>query len=359
MFNNKRIYFLFIVLLLLSACSDNSGYQYKFTTVQQGTLTDSISSIGLVKPKKKIKIISPIDGKVKNILFQQGETVSKNCKLLELEGSLIQEKQINLQEKIYKAEEAYSLAKLEYEERIKTKISSQKLLSKKIITEKKLEEALLEFKKSQIKYDAARKILTNLKKLNAMLNKNIKALTVRSPCEGIILSINDQLFAKKGQILLEIYEPDKLNVVAFINEIDAFKIKELQPVYIKGYHLEDKIIKGVVYKIDSKIKESKLKVEINLLNPPKYMWVGSSMEIEIMAKTKKDVLYVPIETIVHEDHKNYLWVVSDNIIVKEEITIGITTSESAELLSNNISKGTKIVLPYSSNKLKDGLIISK
>ena len=70
---------------------------------------------------------------------------------------------------------------------------------------------------------------------------------------------------------------------------------------------------------------------------------GMSAKVEIAVEAKENILAVPVECVVSEGGKSYIYVVEEDRAVKKEVTTGISNEEFIEI-SGDIKEGSQVVV---------------
>ncbi len=279
-------------------------------------------SEGVLEVFSKKSIVSPVSGKIEKVFVENGQKVKMDSLLLKFSTDDIemQIKQLDL----------------------------------------KIEEI-----KSQI--EAAKDDLKNFK--------------ILSPINGKIADLNlqDGDVVSAGQLICSVYDPKHLAINAQVEELDILKIKPGQKVNIKLDAVEstkNKPIEGYVAEISEKaqvdnssISKFVVKIEFENNNSIK---IGMHAEAEIILKSKKAALVVPVEAVHKEDGKYYVYVYTqqkaktseknkeqktsqktdeyglDSSYYKDsekrQVKLGMTTEKYAEIL-DGLKEGEEVVLP--------------
>lgn len=211
--------------------------------------------------------------------------------------------------------------------------------------------------------------------------EDLKNYKVLAPIDGKIADLNLQEgdVVAPGQMICSVYDPKHLVLSAQVEELDILKVKPGQKVNIKLDAVgstKDKPIEGYVTEISEKAQPegssiSKFVVKIEFENNNSIK-IGMHAEAEIILKSKKAALVVPVEAVHKEDGKYYVYVYTqqksktseknkeqktsqktdeyglDSSYYKDsekrQVKLGMTTEKYAEIL-DGLKEGEEVVLP--------------
>lgn len=211
--------------------------------------------------------------------------------------------------------------------------------------------------------------------------EDLKNYKVLAPIDGKIADLNLQEgdVVAPGQMICSVYDPKHLVLSAQVEELDILKVKPGQKVNIKLDAVgstKDKPIEGYVTEISEKAQPegssiSKFVVKIEFENNNSIK-IGMHAEAEIILKSKKAALVVPVEAVHKENGKYYVYVYTqqksktseknkeqktsqktdeyglDSSYYKDsekrQVKLGMTTEKYAEIL-DGLKEGEEVVLP--------------
>jgi len=197
------------------------------------------------------------------------------------------------------------------------------------------------FQQAQAAYDSA----------NAQLEKTIE----RAPISGVIATKNINVGEMVGvtasvmsiidlsSVTVDINLPE--NIINKIQLNDKVKVN-IQAAGIEG--LEGQII-SISPAVDQRTQGYAVKVSIN--NENGLLKSGMFAEIEITTDEVHDAIAVPIESVVEEDGKKYVFVVKGDQAVKTEIVTGLANDEYVEVVEG--LQGNETVVVKGQNFIKD------
>ncbi|MGB8952697.1 MAG: efflux RND transporter periplasmic adaptor subunit [Candidatus Aminicenantales bacterium] len=360
--------------------------------VKRGDLTSIISASGEIKPKKNINISANVPGRIVKIGVEEGQEVKKGDFLLKLDSTqyeantdrdkaLIQ----SYKAELIKSEARYRKDRSFYERQ-------KNLYDEQLISKEQLEQAKVELEISEAQN---RSILFQIEQAEASLKSTQDSLNKTvyySPIDGIITSLRVEegevaiigTMNNPGTVLLTIADLSVMEVEVEVDETDVVGVHVEQIADVRVDALPNQVINGRVTEVGSSAiqkisatstaQESKdFKVVITLENPPKKLKPGLSASADIITAEKKNVLAVPISSLVLREKKvedksaqrgkdteeeEGVYAVKDNRVKFTPITKGIMGELKIEITSG-LTEGQDIIVgPYDAlRQLKDGTLI--
>jgi len=184
-------------------------------------------------------------------------------------------------------------------------------------------------------------------------------LLLKAAISGTVTELNAEVgnIASYQNPLAVISDLSRLKVRAELNEVDGAQVKPGQEVVISGAILGTKTIKGTVEKVSLEAKSPNtfqatgskyVDVLIALAEEAEELKPGYTVEVKMILASKEGVLAVPYEALFQENHKTYVYTVSEGKLIKKEVTPGAADDTQQEILSG-LQQGDQVVLsPLSS-----------
>ncbi len=353
--------------------------------VTKHDLTSIVSASGEVKPKKNINISAHIPGRIVKIGVEEGQLVKAGDFLLKLDSTQYEaaSERDRAIIRTYKAELIKAEAALKRDENLYKR--QQELYKDNLISREQLESAKAQYDISKAQYDS---ILYQIKQAEASLQSsldNLSKTVYHSPIDGIITSLRVEegevamigTMNNPGTILMTIADLSVMQVEVEVDETDVVNVKMNQPAEVRIDAFPEKIIKGKVTEIGSSAlqkitasQESKdFKVVITLESPPPELKPGLSASADIITAHKKNVLAVPISSLVLREKKDQgkkekasqeegVYVVQGQRVKFRPVKKGIMGEMMIEIISG-LKEGEEVVIgPYNSlRQLKDNTLI--
>lgn len=393
--HKKTLVFLGVIIVIAIIIIANLKSQREKTIkvniekITRRDLTSIISASGEVRPKKKVNISALVPGRISKIGVVEGQEVKAGDFLLKLDSTQYEanaERDRNLIQ-TYTAELIQARARLARDQNAFER--QKKLFDLQLISLDQLETARAQYEVSRAQVEAlhyqSRQAEASLKSTLDNLNKT----TYTSPIDGIITSLAVEegevaivgTMNNPGTVLLTIADLSLMEVEVDVDETDVVNIRLGQNAQVKVDAFPNTVFKGRVTEIGSSAKprtiasaqESKdFKVVVTLDSPPFKLKPGLSASADIITAEKKNILAVPISSLVmrtiEEKSKDFLagskteeegiYVVEASRVKFQNVVKGITGGMFIEIVSG-VSEGQEFVSgPYAAlRELKDGILV--
>lgn len=343
--SKKTIYFLIggailiiAVLIILSKTgvigNRDKGKSVEIAQVKATTIVETVSATGKIQPEIEVKIASMVSGEIIALPVKEGQVVKKGDLLVKINPDLytsgLNRSVANLsgtKSGLSQSEASYKEAKSNYD-RNKT------LFEKGIISKSDWDKTVASF---EVAKAAKQTAYYNVRSASASVNEardNLGRTIIYAPADGTISVLNVELGERvlgtqqmAGTEILRVANLNNMEVEVDVNENDIVKIKEGDEAKVEVDAYLKKQFKGVVTSISNSASTAltadqvtNFKVKIRILKesyqdllvgrPVTYspFRPGMTATVDIVTKTKTNVLAVPISSVV---------VKSDTTAVKE------------------------------------------
>ncbi|MCK5256880.1 MAG: efflux RND transporter periplasmic adaptor subunit, partial [Deltaproteobacteria bacterium] len=193
--------------------------------------------------------------------------------------------------------------------------------------------------------------------------------TIRAPISGTVISKNVTV----GEIvagplgggnfsmptaMAEIADFSNLEVHVDVDEVDIGKIKVGQETVISVDAYPDKTVKGVVEEIalmTSGRREIGItyRVKAQIENPEKILKLGMTANVDIVIKSRSQVLSVPSGAVLAKENKIFLFTINGQKLQRREIVTGIEGEEFMEVTSG-LQPGERVVIGMKAETAEGG-----
>lgn len=345
--SNKLIFWLIgtvVVLLVVILVGKSQGWigkpqelEVELAKVKRATIVEKVSASGTVQPVIEVKIAPEVSGEIRELLIEEGDSVTKNKLLVKIrpdtwqsqynraEASLNQQRanKSSSEANLTRAQATYERAKLDY-------ARQEKLWKEKVISEADWQLAQQNFKVSEQDLRSAEQSLRAAEYVVksgeaglAEAAENVRLTSVAAPMDGIV----SKLSVKKGERvlgtaqmqgteMLRIADLNKMEVRVNVNENDIVRVhlNDTTLIDVDAYANEGKQFKGVVTNIANTAKDktsadaiTEFEVRILILSSSykdlaakgnRYPFrPGMTASVEILTNRKVDVLSVPLSAV--------------------------------------------------------------
>jgi HlyD family secretion protein len=333
--SKKTIYYLIggailiiAVLIVLSKTgvigNNDKGKAIDITEVKPITIVETVSATGKIQPEIEVKIASMVSGEIISLPIKEGQVVKKGDLLVKINPDLytsgLSRSVANLsgtKSGLSQSEASYKEAKLNYDR-------NKALFGKGIISKADWDKSVASFEVAKAAKEAA---YFNVRSASATVveaRDNLGRTTIYAPADGTISVLNIELGERvlgtqqmAGTELLRVANLNNMEVEVDVNENDIVKIKEGDEAKVEVDAYLKKQFKGIVTSISNSASSAltadqvtNFKVKIRILKesyqdllvgrPLTYspFRPGMTATVDIVTKTKSNVLAVPISSVV-------------------------------------------------------------
>ena len=289
------------------------------------------SAVGTVQAVHETTIASKLLSRVIEMNIKAGQVVKENDVLMRLDETDLRAKLQQAKSSVAMTEAAHNQAVID-EKRLGTLIKSNAI--------------------SQQAYD---KSVTNLKSSDAELKRAQEAVnetqsildyaTVLSPMDGIVIDkkveVGDTVIP--GQMLLKLFDPTRMQMVASVRESLAYKLKVGQEIGVNVDTL-DKVCSGTVSEIVPESSSTSRTFQVKVTGPcPPGIYSGMFGRIYIPLADEQ-VLVVPAKVIMKFGQIEMVNIVHKGQIIRRTVRTGRTFGGDIEILSG-LREGEKAIVP--------------
>jgi len=356
--------------------------------VSRGSLRVTVEEEGKTSVKDRFVLSAPVAGFKRRIKLDVGDHVQKGQALIELEPL-----KSNLLDPRSRAaaEAAVSSAKAALkveEERVRAATADTEYAEKNFERIKKLHEGGYVAKDALEQAEAgAKRTEANLLSAEAgvkvarfELDRALTALRhsaaeetriqgkiviIQSPVSGSILKIyrESEGVVQSGEPLIDIGDPEKLEVKVEVLSADAVKIRPGTPVLFERWG-GNSILSGKVRVVEPAgftkisslgVEEQRVFVIVDIISSIKdehSLGDGYRMEASFIIWEGKDVLQVPASALFRKQDGWAVFVVKNNKALKREVKVGQRTGLSAEILFG-LAEGEEVI-SHPDNSIEEG-----
>ena len=382
-----------VLVAVIIIASINSGgpkgekvYTEKAST---RTIESVVTAPGQIDPKVKVNISAHIVGKIDRLYFNEGDTVKRGQKLVELEKPLYVAQQDRLQAEVasrrvevIRARSALATAESSYKR-------AQNLAAQGIQAQELFDQTRLAYDNARAGVAAAEQGVMQAQAGLRSASEDLSRTTIHSPIDGKVVQLNAHegevvvtgTMNNPGSVIAVIADLSEILVEAEVGETEVVGIRLGQPAKIKVDAIPDHEYHGHVAEIGSSaavrqgagagIRYFKVKVLID--DSDDRLRPGMTSQVSIVTSTAPNAVAVPIQTVVErvpgakaaefdddEDKpkKKYVFLVKDGKAKQVEVTTGISDATHVTLLSGVTAGDQLITGPFRTlKKLKDGAAV--
>lgn len=396
---------IFLVLILLSLGGYGIYLKLSSTPVPQITVSvdiarkldieQAVSVNGSIVPSESAEVNSVYNLKIRDILVEEGDYVKRNQILCVLDSSSIMQelsiskKQLelailNLSETLKKSQEAYDDAVLNLENLSRSLENTKALFEAGSASQEDVMQAEKICRSARIAADSfnvsgGKVVATaaqskSIEVQRAIYQKQLSTLEdieIKSPIDGTVTRVNTALGKFAGDTLNRepmfiIEDTDNLKMDVKVSEYDISQIIEGQSAKIGSDVIGDLTVDGVVARIspsgekkDAVSSEMVIPVEIEILKQETRLISGVSARARIIVESRKNVLGVPVDSILEDGAGNYRVVKVDenNTLRLIDVKPGLEGDFYIEITSGDIRENDMLVLSPDLS-MKEGTLVA-
>lgn len=306
------------------------GFALPVETVQvkAAPIQRRLTAVGTLRSGESVVIKPEIDGRVVEIGFKEGQSVSQGQLLLALDAA------VNAAE-IASAQAAVDLAKADFERQ-------SELSRRGSGTRASLDQALGQMRTAEAAL--------------ALAQARMGKLTLRAPFDGIVglrdVSVGD--FVESGDAIVNLEQIDPLKVDFRVAENFLAAVRPGQAIEVAVDAFGPQRFAGEVYAINPLIDESGRSILLRALLPNAggVLRPGLFARVELVLNEKADALQVPEAALVPQGSAQFVFRVVDGKAVMTKVEPGIRRDGMVEIVKG-VAAGD-VVVTAGQIKLRDG-----
>lgn len=267
--------------------------------IRPNPIVDAVNLPGVIEPWETLDLLTQVSGTVEEVQVEEGDTVRKGQLLVKLEAD-------DYRIALDAAKAAYELAVADHKR-------AQVMFSKKAIPEADLE-AL------EARVTAARADLDSAALMQARCS-------ITAPMDGVVNRLDAKvgLFLSVGDPVGQILQVNKVKAVVGIPESDVHAVRRVKEVDVTIQALGNRVETAKTHYLAS-APESMARVyrlELEIENRRRHIRPGMFVRANVIKKTIKDALSVPLYSIVSRNDEQFVFVARDNVVEKRPVKLGI------------------------------------
>jgi len=285
--------------------------QGSLVTVQRGNIYRIVSAMGFLSSQGSQEVKFSKQGRVKEILVQEGDYVKEGQTLAKLEDN---------KERLSLLQAENALKEAEWE------LESARLSSPKSGVEKK-ERQLRE-----------RKLELWLKR------KDLEDTLLKAPFSGMV----SKIYVEKGEIvsgeavsasraILRLIDTSRLFAEVAVDEVDIAQARVGQRTQVTIDAYPDEIFSGRVVYVAPETTTSQglvvIEVKIELEKADPRLKPGFTASADIIVEEAKNVLLLPVETVSETERGSFVMVSKEGSATHRKVTLGISDGTNVEIKS--------------------------
>ncbi|MGL6200974.1 MAG: efflux RND transporter periplasmic adaptor subunit [Lachnospiraceae bacterium] len=181
---------------------------------------------------------------------------------------------------------------------------------------------------------------------------------IKAEFDGVIsdVQVGQGTSAVQGGALFTLVSNKDVAVELEVSANDFEKLVEGVSAEVK---IGQKTYKGTLTSID-KIALTNAKgnpvigADIHIDNPDDDIYIGVSAKVNMTVAEKKDTLYLPNEVVNTSADGDFVYVIKNGVVVKQEVELGVTSDSNAEIVSG-LKEGDQVISDVSGD-VEEGML---
>jgi HlyD family secretion protein len=302
----------------------DKGVEVEISNVMSTTIVETVSATGKIQPEIEVKISSEVSGEITALNVKEGQVVKKGDLLVKINPDLYTSGYNRSVSNLSSSKAGLSQADASFQEAKSSYDRNKTLFAKGIISKSDWDKAIASFEVAKASKQTA---YYNVQSASATVNEakdNLSRTTIYAPADGTISVLNVELGERvlgtqqmAGTEILRVANLNNMEVEVDVNENDIVKIKVGDEANVEVDAYLKKQFKGTVTSISNSASSTltadqvtNFKVKVRILKesyqdllvgkPVEYspFRPGMTATVDIITRTKANVLAVPISSIV-------------------------------------------------------------
>ena len=295
-------------------------------------MPQSITAVGSLRSDESITVRPEVAGRISEILFKEGERVSRGATLIRLDPAInqaeVEQGRANLKLAKSKYDRAVDLAKSNF-------ISGQ----------------------------ARDEAENNLRVAEAgvhLAEARLAKMEIRAPFAGIIglrvVSVGD--YAKEGSDIVNLESIDPLKVDFRVPEVYLKQIQVGQTLHVSLDAIPGKTFEGKVFAVNPLVDAAGRAIVIRALvrNPDTSLRPGMFARVRLITRNLQDALAVPEQAIVPQGDDQYVFKITDGRAMRVKVEVGQRRDGKVEIVKG--LEPTDMVVTAGHLKIRDGVPVT-
>lgn len=301
--------------------------------VRTEAVSESVSLIGDVMANELVDINAETEGVVKEIRFQEGESVKKDDVLVLLDDT-------KLVPQLAEAEAQLELARTSF-------ARTKQLLADKLISQQEYDTAVALF--------AANEAAVDLKR------RQLRDARITAPFSGVVGArrISPGQFITKSSKLTELVDLETVKVEVSVPERYLSQLREGQAVEFRVAAFPQETFKGQVYFVSPQLDPAMRTALVKALIPnnDRKLRGGMFANLELTLQLREAALVIPEPAIFNSGDTTLVFALTaTNTAVMKPVTTGLRLAGKVEILKG-LSDG-ELVVVEGVQKLRPGALVS-
>ncbi|MGA2797155.1 MAG: efflux RND transporter periplasmic adaptor subunit [Thermoguttaceae bacterium] len=299
------------------------------------------SAVGTIRSVHETTISSKLLARVVEVNLKAGQSVHAGDVLVRLDDT-------DLRAKLQQAKAAAASADAIHAQAVSDERRAALLRKSNVVTQQEYEKDVTAVTSSAADLLRAQEAV---KEMQAMLDW----ATVRSPLDGIVtdkkIDVGDMV--TPGQVLLTLFDPKQMQLVASVRESLAYKLKVGQSIGVRVEVLK-KLCSGIISEIVPEAQSATRTFQVKVTGPcPSGIYTGMFGRILIPLE-EEQVLVIPRRAVRNVGQLELADVLENGRVNRRAVRTGRPIEDNVEVLSG-LGEGEEVVVPGSAESAQESV----
>lgn len=357
-----------IVLLSILKGGGTKATRVYAEAVAKRDIESVVTAPGQIDPRVKVNLNSNVIAKIEKLHFKEGDSVTKDQLLVDLERANYEAAVSRIQAELASREIEFRRGQLNLDNAEVQFQRAERLRDQGIQADEAFDQAEVNRDNAIANLDAAGEGVRQARALLRQAQEDLSYTRIVSPMDGKVVQLNAQegevvvtgTMNNMGSVIAVIADLSEILVEADVTEIEVVKIRSGLDANVTVDAISDKTYNGRVVEIGSSaiLRAGStsgvryFKVKVLVVDPDDRLRPGMTAQVDIVTSSKKDVLCVPVQSVVErvpsqidkkpsdnkasgstEEKKKYVFVVDGDKAKAVEVETGISDATHVEIVS--------------------------
>ncbi len=294
------------------------------------SVQQSIRAVGTLRANESIVIRPEMAGRIRQILFQEGQAVAKDALLIELDDS-------ELQAELSQATAQLKVSRLTYE-----RLKPLDLEGKRYVTKQQLDEVAGSLQVAQANY--------------VLYSTRLAKTKIRAPFDGIlgIRRVSPGDFVSTGQDLVNLEDVRTLKIDFKVPETLLRHLAPGQSLELTTDAYLGETFRGTVYVVDSRVDMTTRAVQVraHIPNVEQRLRSGMFAQVTLHLGQQERAMLIPEEAVIPTKDQAFVYRTQDGTAHRTAVELGTRTRGYVQVLSGLHEQD--VIVRVGHHKLQDG-----
>ncbi|MGH7770745.1 MAG: efflux RND transporter periplasmic adaptor subunit [Candidatus Binatia bacterium] len=329
----------------------------RLAPVKKGPIAYVLSTSGDVLPLSQVDVISRVSGYVERVHFEMGDRVAAG----QVVATVDQKEQ---RHHVEENEAAVKVAEATLREKESQLVDAEKQLErarslrqKDFISSQELDTTETKAHTAKAQKELAQAQLAQREAALAQSRYQLDLTRMVAPFNGMVTRrlLEPGAYVSTSTPILTIAAPDPLKVILNIPEKDVNLVRVGMLTKLQTDAFPGKVFEGRIARLNSALDSSSrtLMAEVHVPNSQQLLKPGMFARVSLILAEEKDSLLVPVEAVVEDEGKDFVYSVTEGKAKRRAVNRG-WTQDSLMSITKGLEEGERIVVA-GQHRLKPGV----